>query len=774
MINTSPDLRIFQFENIEILQKIGMGGSSEVFKIYHKGRNRFLSLKICHLEDFSEDYEQILIESSIITEIQEISISNILHHYGVYRNPNSNNSYLLETELGSINLNEMLQAGKIYTPEEVSHVISNILSAFIILETKGIAHRDVKSENILLISENGQIAYKIYDFGISARLPLGKKMLPRDSILGYTKSYASPEVLAIVDNTPLAQEYYNPFKADVYSLGVIMLRMLGYRNVKEFREDPNKTGKCKEICGILEGMLENKAGKRLGFSDVLEKISSFEMEKPQDEQKYVDLWLKKKEKEFDNLSVEEQLEKNFKLFDVYFKKLNRLEEAKVYLDKIMAIINGITTQKEKFVYAEAKCNFDFGKFYELSGNFKESEVYYQKALNIFKNISGENSNQIAQVLMNLGNLYLKTGDFQKSEQNLLTSLKINIGLHGENHFTTAITQKFIGVYYQIIGKFAQAEEIYLKALLTFNEMDIFEGSLLKNSEEERKSSKETQFELNEAKASIYHHLGNLYLMISEYGEAEINLIKALNLKMILFGKNTLWTAETIESIAVLELKKGQTKKAEELMREAFDIKSKLLGEQNPEMSCLLGHMAMVYSTKKEFDEARKLLKKAWEIRKQALGEDNRLTLVMLNYLGSLELKSGNFEKAYEIFSIVLENRIKKIGFDDRDTSFSFSSLGRYYMTMQKYQEAKEMFQKSLDIRSKIYSNDADNRELVYSLENLGNLYFKMGDFAKSLQFFEKVLIIWQNLKVWNQKEIADTLKTIGILHEKIGLLKDIW
>jgi len=770
-------LPFFSFDNIEILEKIGKGGSSEVFKIYHKQKSQFLALKYYHLEDLSEELEQVLKESSIIMELQYLSHPNILQHYGLYKDPLSKSTFLLEMELGLVNLNEVLQAGKIYNQNEIIYIISGLIDAFMQLENLGIAHRDIKSENIALIPDKltGGFQHKLYDFGISCKLDDDAKFISKNSILGYTRSYCSPEVIRIVDEHPNCLNEYNPFKADVFSLGIVILRMMKLANIKEFKEA--KVGikeKYRDLWGVLEVVLDEDYKKRLSFKEMHVLITGYERKKPENEQHYIEKRWKSKEKENGNLSSEEKIERNLRFFDVYFRKLSRINEAKVFLDNTLDILNRLSN-KDNYIYEEAKCYFDLGWYYELSGNYLDSEKFYLLSFKLRKEIYGEKNNEIAKIFTNLGNLYLKTGDLKKSEENYQKSLKIRKEIYGENHLNTAISLDSLGVFYQTVGKLTEAEELYRKSMEIFQKIDVFESFLLKSpncaNAECRKGSKESQLEISEASASVSHHFGSFHLSISNYNTAELHFMRAFEIRKRLFGEFHLSTAETIEFLGVLSIKKGDLMKAEELLEKGYKIKEALLGEKNPEIVGSLGQMALLMQGKGDFQMAKDLLFKGWEIRRHFLGENNRNTLQILNYLGNLELKNNDYEKAKELFMGVYEIREKVLGLEDRDTANSLNCLGGVYMKMNEFEKAREMFQKGLAIREKYYRNERNNREIVNSFENLGNLYYRIREFEKSEAFFLRVLKIWEGFNDGNHRQIVDTLNTLGIIYEKMGDLE---
>ena len=133
-------------------------------------------------------------------------------------------------ENGRVTLEDILKAGKMYPCEELLYVLREIVEAFVILEENGIAHRDVKTSNIILV-ENEEITfnYKISDFGIGCKLKKGVQIVEANTISGVTREYAAPEILKFIEMDEIPSDsLYNPFLADVFSLGIIALKLINH------------------------------------------------------------------------------------------------------------------------------------------------------------------------------------------------------------------------------------------------------------------------------------------------------------------------------------------------------------------------------------------------------------------------------------------------------------------------------------------------------------------------------------------------------------------
>jgi serine/threonine protein kinase len=113
---------------------------------------------------------------------------------------------------------------------EAKAIILQVLEAIAHCHSKGICHRDIKLDNIL-ITASGQV--KIIDFGLATR-PLKEQRIVRDYV--GSVEYVAPEVLK--------QRPYDPYQADAFSIGVCLFGLLTgeFPFVTEERRQERYTG----------------------------------------------------------------------------------------------------------------------------------------------------------------------------------------------------------------------------------------------------------------------------------------------------------------------------------------------------------------------------------------------------------------------------------------------------------------------------------------------------------------------------------------------------
>ena len=193
----------------EIQEVIGVGGMAAVYKAYDNIDDRTVAVKILKDEYLAnEEFRRRFKNES--KAIAVLSHPNIVKVFNVSYGDRL--QYIVMEHVEGITLKEYIeQQGKLGIKETV-HFTMQILRALQHAHDKGIVHRDIKPQNIMLLS-NGNI--KVTDFGI-ARFSYSDTKTMTDSAIG-SVHYISPEQ-ARGDTTD--------DRADIYSVGVVMYEML--------------------------------------------------------------------------------------------------------------------------------------------------------------------------------------------------------------------------------------------------------------------------------------------------------------------------------------------------------------------------------------------------------------------------------------------------------------------------------------------------------------------------------------------------------------------
>lgn len=193
----------------EIREIIGVGGMAVVYKAYDNIDDRIVAVKILK-EEFLANEEfrrRFKNESKAIAVLSHMNIVKVFDvSYG------DRLQYIVMEYVEGITLKEYIQQQGVVNHREAVFFVMQVLRALQHAHDKGIVHRDIKPQNILLL-ENGAI--KVTDFGI-ARFFASETRTMTDSAIG-SVHYISPEQ---------ARGDVTNDKADIYSVGVMLYEML--------------------------------------------------------------------------------------------------------------------------------------------------------------------------------------------------------------------------------------------------------------------------------------------------------------------------------------------------------------------------------------------------------------------------------------------------------------------------------------------------------------------------------------------------------------------
>ncbi len=207
MENEKNYIGVLLDDRYEILEKIGEGGMAVVYRAFCHRLSRFVAVKIMR-EEMAEDEEFRRRFCSESHAIAMLSHPNIVAVYDVSHSDDV--EYIVMELVDGITLKQYMEKRGAISWKEALHFTRQIAKALSHAHSRGIIHRDIKPQNIMLLKDG---TIKVADFGIAA---LENEIEESGQAVG-SIHYIAPEQ---------ARGENPDARSDIYSLGVVMYEML--------------------------------------------------------------------------------------------------------------------------------------------------------------------------------------------------------------------------------------------------------------------------------------------------------------------------------------------------------------------------------------------------------------------------------------------------------------------------------------------------------------------------------------------------------------------
>src|SRR3954468_19093166 len=194
--------------------EIGAGGMSTVYRAFDTVLERPVAIKLMHrhIAAHSEQLERFRREGRAVAQLSHPHIVTVIDATEDDEDPAQPTPYIVFEFVDGETLKQRIQrCGRLAIPEAIAYAIE-IARALGAAHERGIVHRDIKPQNVLIDPEGSA---KVTDFGIARSLE--EPGLTADGRVLGTTDYVSPE-----------QALGHPVtgQSDIYSLGIVLYEML--------------------------------------------------------------------------------------------------------------------------------------------------------------------------------------------------------------------------------------------------------------------------------------------------------------------------------------------------------------------------------------------------------------------------------------------------------------------------------------------------------------------------------------------------------------------
>lgn len=245
-------------EEYLLTEKLGFGTYSEVRKAFNKKTNQEVAIKISR---GSTACRYLRDEAEILKVVDSDYIPKF---YDFKQDARSNRSYLIMEYVKGCSLDMFIQQNGTLAEEDADKLLAQLIKAVEALHSKGIAHRDIKPQNILITEEK---ELKLIDFNISKMTKersMNSESRNKFNCVFFTQIssplYAAPEISSL--------SAYSE-SVDIWGIGMAYAEMLF--NVSSLAKEEQPVSKVIED---LDSEIQISDSRKLILREMLEKDPS--------------------------------------------------------------------------------------------------------------------------------------------------------------------------------------------------------------------------------------------------------------------------------------------------------------------------------------------------------------------------------------------------------------------------------------------------------------------------------------------------------------------
>jgi serine/threonine-protein kinase len=207
---TPKDFFVRRIDRYELLEQVGTGGMSAVYRGRDTALDREVAVKVLHphLASRAESRARFSREARAVARLSHPNIVEIFDYSG----DGAPESWLVTEFVRGRTLRAFAEEVGIGAPEVGALICRALADALVHAHAAGVIHRDLKPDNVMVSEENGRRAVKLADFGIARILALSDKMTMTGALVG-SPNHMAPEII---------EGREADARSDVFSLGTIL------------------------------------------------------------------------------------------------------------------------------------------------------------------------------------------------------------------------------------------------------------------------------------------------------------------------------------------------------------------------------------------------------------------------------------------------------------------------------------------------------------------------------------------------------------------------
>ncbi len=234
-----------------------------------------------------------------------------------------------------------------------------------------------------------------------------------------------------------------------------------------------------------------------------------------------------------------------------------------------------------------------------------------------------------------------------------------------------------------------------------------------------------------------NNLGNVLNDAGAYDEAEAIFRESLTRHRSTQGSDHPHTIDAMNNLSNVLTALGRLDEAETLVREAIDGARRVSGEDSPAYLVAINNLAVIWYKQDKVAEAEPYFRESLLKSRKLLGEEHPDTLVSISNLGMLLQEEGKLDEAERVNREALEKMQRVLGDDHPSTLTATSNLSMLLMDEGKLEQAEPLLRSVLDASRRVSGDD--HPDTLYAINNLAVLLYKRGEMEQAERYFREGL-----------------------------------
>ncbi len=204
----------------EIVELLPGGGMGELYRVRHVHLHDDRVIKLLRSDQLVDETQRKRFsqEARIAASIKHPNVA-IMHDFASL---SDGTFYMVEEFVDGTTISRTIRSGRRFSLSEVTDIARQVLMGLAAIHEKGIIHRDISPDNILLFQTTTGLRVKIIDLGIAKPIAgaSGQALTSAGLFIG-KPHYASPEQMQLIETDRVIDH-----RTDLYSLGVVLYEMI--------------------------------------------------------------------------------------------------------------------------------------------------------------------------------------------------------------------------------------------------------------------------------------------------------------------------------------------------------------------------------------------------------------------------------------------------------------------------------------------------------------------------------------------------------------------